>query len=116
MIHDESGNIRAYLQQAAEMHVTNMEIEYSVFQQQELAARELNRPFMLLKARVFPDGNQWCALYGENLQDGVCAFGDTPAQASHQFDIEWLNGKAKMPASEIFPGTYAGLDKLTIKG
>jgi hypothetical protein len=52
------------------------------------------RPFYLLRPKVFPDGNQWCALYGENLQEGVCAFGDTPAKASVQFDIEWLNAKA----------------------
>jgi hypothetical protein len=52
------------------------------------------RPFMLLRPRVFPDSNQWCALYGENIQEGVCAFGDTPAKAAAQFDIEWLNAKA----------------------
>jgi len=54
---------------------------------------EQKRPFMLLKPKLFPEGNQWCALYGENLQDGVCAFGDTPDAASKQFDIEWLNAK-----------------------
>ena len=52
------------------------------------------RPFMLLGPRVFPDGNQWCALYGENLQEGVAGFGDTPAKASVDFDIQWLNAKA----------------------
>jgi hypothetical protein len=56
------------------------------------------RPFFLLRPRVFPDGNQWCALYGDNLQEGVCAFGDTPAKAATQFDIEWLNAKAGPPA------------------
>jgi hypothetical protein len=49
---------------------------------------------MLLRPRVFPDGNQWCALYGENLQEGVAGFGDTPAKASVDFDIQWLNAKA----------------------
>ena len=56
--------------------------------------QEKSRPFMLLRPRIFPDGNQWCALYGDNLQDGVCAFGDTPAKAATQFDFEWLNAKA----------------------
>jgi len=60
----------------------------------EAVEYERARPFMLLKPRMFPDGNQWCALYGENLQEGVCAFGDTPAKAATQFDIEWLNAKA----------------------
>jgi len=58
-------------------------------------AIEMMRPFYLLKPKVFPDGDQWCALYGENLQEGVAAFGETPAKASTQFDIEWLNSKAK---------------------
>lgn len=52
------------------------------------------RPFMLLRPRMFPDGNQWCALYGDNLQEGVAGFGDTPEQASIQFDVQWRNEKA----------------------
>jgi hypothetical protein len=27
------------------------------------------------------DGNQWCALLGGNLQEGIAGFGDTPAEA-----------------------------------
>ena len=54
-------------------------------------ADELLRPFMLLKPRIYPDGNAWCALYGDNLQDGVAGFGDTPESAAVQFDINWLN-------------------------
>ena len=56
-------------------------------------AYQMQRPFMLLRPKMFPDGNQWCALYGENLQDGVCAFGDTPDTASINFDVSWLNQK-----------------------
>lgn len=55
---------------------------------------ERSRPIMLLRPRVFPDGDQWCALYGENLQEGVAGFGDTPAHAAADFDIQWLNAKA----------------------
>ena len=51
------------------------------------------RPFMILKPRVLPDGNQWCALYGDDLQTGVAGFGVTPDEASRQFDIEWLNAR-----------------------
>jgi hypothetical protein len=36
------------------------------------------------------DGNQWCALYGDNLQDGVCGFGDSPAAAMQDFDMAWV--------------------------
>lgn len=51
------------------------------------------RPFYLLRPTVTPDGNQWCCLYGDNLQSGVSAFGDTPDQASKNFDVAWLNQK-----------------------
>ena len=27
------------------------------------------------------DGDRWCALVGENVQVGVCGFGDTPLEA-----------------------------------
>jgi hypothetical protein len=61
---------------------------------------EMQRPFVLLRPRMFPEGNQWCALYGDNIHDGVCAFGDTPAQAAIQFDIEWLNAKTTQGAGK----------------
>lgn len=51
------------------------------------------RPFMLLRPRMYPDGNQWCALYGENIQEGVCGFGDTPELASYDFDKSWYGQK-----------------------
>ncbi len=34
-----------------------------------------------LEVKIYPDGNQVCALIGENLQDGHVAFGDNPYQA-----------------------------------
>lgn len=58
------------------------------------------RPFMLLRPKMFPDGNQWCALYGDNIQDGVCGFGDTPHQASVDFDIQWLNARIQRRDAE----------------
>lgn len=56
---------------------------------------DMNKPSIKLRPSVYPDGDQWCVLYGENLQHGVCAFGDTPEKAMQAFDAEWLNGKAK---------------------
>ena len=65
---------------------------------------DMRRPFVLLRPKMFIDGNQWCALYGENLQDGVAGFGDTPDAASWSFDIAWnesrialANAKAVQP-------------------
>ena|SRR3990167_4565077 len=53
------------------------------------AACEQRRPFVQLRPRVFLDGNQWCALYGENTQDGVAGFGDSPEYAAWNFDRAW---------------------------
>jgi hypothetical protein len=46
-------------------------------------------PHVIYKPKLFPDGNQWCALLGENPQEGVCGFGDTPAKAMYDFDVAW---------------------------
>lgn len=59
------------------------------------AALEYKRPCVLFRPTLSIDGNQWCALYGENRQDGVAGFGDTPYKAMIDFDIQWLNAKAK---------------------
>lgn len=46
-------------------------------------------PHVLMRPRLYPDGNQWCALYGDNLQEGVAGFGDTPELAGADFDKNW---------------------------
>lgn len=46
-------------------------------------------PSVLYRPRLFPDGNMWCALYGDNIQDGFAAFGRSPGDAMHQFDMTW---------------------------
>lgn len=51
---------------------------------------DLNRPHVIFKPKLSIDGNQWCALYGDNLQDGVAGFGDSPALAMSNFDSEWF--------------------------
>jgi len=54
------------------------------------AAAENMRPSVLFKPTLSIDGNQWCALYGDNLQDGVAGFGDSPDDAMRDFDYNWL--------------------------
>lgn len=60
------------------------------------AAAEHARPSAVFKPRLSIDGNQWCALYGDNLQDGVAGFGDSPSDAMWDFDKAW---GAKLPAN-----------------
>lgn len=46
-------------------------------------------PSVLYRPALSIDGNKWCALYGENLQDGVAGFGDSPAEAMSAFNRAW---------------------------
>lgn len=43
----------------------------------------------MLKPKVSIDGNKWCVLYGDNLQDGVAGFGDSPILAVYSFYKAW---------------------------
>lgn len=52
----------------------------------------MTRPHVLMRPSISIDGYQWCALYGENLQDGVAGFGDSPDKAMRDFDANWLKG------------------------
>lgn len=48
------------------------------------------KPSSIYEPRLFLDGNEWCALYGNNIQEGVVGFGETPALAFDDFDRNWL--------------------------
>ncbi len=53
------------------------------------AAEQQARPSVIHKPKIYIDGDQWCALYGDNLHDGVAGFGDSPEKAMLDFDINW---------------------------
>ncbi len=42
---------------------------------------------------AYKDGNSWCVLIGENIQEGICGFGETPKDAYVNF-LKELWGKA----------------------
>lgn len=54
------------------------------------AAGMLASPSAIYRPSIAIDGNKWCALYGDNLQEGVAGFGDSPAQAMADFDRNWF--------------------------
>ena len=62
------------------------------------AAAAYERPCVLWKPRLFIDGNQWCALFGENIQEGVVGFGDSPDEAMWAFDEAW---REKLPSTNL---------------
>lgn len=66
------------------------------------AASEYQRPSVVFKPKLFRDGDMWCALLGENLQEGVAGFGENPAKAMWAFDTAWLSptGSHVIPKQE----------------
>ncbi len=52
-------------------------------------AQLLEEPYALYRPRLFIDGDHWCALLGENLQEGVAGFGKSPATAARAFNKAW---------------------------
>jgi hypothetical protein len=73
---------------------------------EKLDAETTRNNYMLvamLKPVIEQDGDQWCVLYGENLQVGIAGFGDTPHKAVLAFNAEW-HKKAIVPT----PTTAAG--------
>lgn len=60
--------------------------------------QDLTAPHVRMRPKLFIDGNQWCALYGENIQDGVAGFGDSPDGACASFDMNWW--KSLKPAEK----------------
>ena len=53
-----------------------------------IEAKEMNL-VKLLNPKIFIDGKKWCVLYSENIQDGICGFGDTPRLAVYDFNKSW---------------------------
>jgi hypothetical protein len=47
---------------------------------------ETTKPSVLYKPELYIDGDKWCALYGINIQDGCCGFGNSPQEAMDNFD------------------------------
>lgn len=76
------------------------------------------RPHVIFTPKLFIDGNKWCALYGENLMEGIAGFGDTPREALIDYDYAFslLKSPEKAKPEEIFPGTLDALDNLGKQG
>lgn len=60
---------------------------------------EMARPSVLFRPSLSVDGDQWCALYGADLEIGVAGFGDSPDKAMRDFDARWNAALSKAAAS-----------------
>lgn len=75
-------------------------VEEERLDREQRLSHELLRPFRMMKTSISIDGNKWCVLYGENLQDGVAGFGDSPDLASRDFDKAWYASLEVRPRKE----------------
>lgn len=74
-----------------------------------------SRPSALYKPLLYRDEGHWCALYGQNLQEGIAGFGVTQEEALVDFDKQWCNPprvyksiiKYDRNAHHIAPGEYS---------
>ena len=48
-----------------------------------------------LKPKLSKDGNMWCFLWGDNLQEGIAGFGEHPFMAARDFVENFEGGKRK---------------------
>ena len=86
------GNISEAIRTA----ISEAGLSHAVHLAQEMIRATLanyERPSVLYRPTVVPDGTKWSALYGENLMKGVCGFGDTPREAMADFDNNWWKQK-----------------------
>lgn len=55
----------------------------------DILRQEMLRPSVLYQQslQVSIDGDMYCVLMGQNLQEGVAGFGETLLKALHDFDV-----------------------------
>lgn len=63
--------------------------QWNAAQEANITEQARRAPHVLMRPTVVPDGTMWCALYGENLMEGVAGFGETPEKAMEAFDKAW---------------------------
>lgn len=51
-------------------------------------------PIEMFKPKLSADGDQWCFLLGDNLQEGIAGFGDTVEEAAHAFSRAVMRDRA----------------------
>ena len=79
---EDSASVREYM--------TSTEIRRQQAAADDCArAEELRTPSNQYRPTLSIDGNQWCALYGANPQEGVAGFGKSPYLAYLDFDKQW---------------------------
>lgn len=70
-------------------HMAAQSIAHYAQQSFQQIADYMTEPSAVYKPSLSLDGDRWCALYGDNLQDGIAGFGDSPFAAMCDFNCAW---------------------------
>lgn len=109
-----NGNVGDVIRDVA-FHAFDISHSQAMIRDQFLCATwEMQRPSVLYRPTIGPDGDKWCALYGENIMEGVCGFGNTPAEAMTDFDKNWNQQKTPTAVrmAEGFNGVRSDLAEI----
>lgn len=68
-----------------------------VINQEYANALDMAHPHVYMRPKLFIDGGQYCALYGDDIHNGCAGFGDTAQLAMEDFDRQWYCTKAPKP-------------------
>jgi len=82
MTHEELLQVESSARQHNEVMLNQSRLAYTIEQE------ELGR-FNLLRPKIFIDGDQWCCLYGDDIQTGIAGFGSTPDKAIWDWNLQW---------------------------
>ena len=86
------------------MSDTHLDYQTSGINNQTAQEQQEFNLFAMLKPSIQKDGNQWCVLYGENLQVGLAGFGKSPHLAIMDFNNQWYKEiEAKPLVANITP-------------
>ena len=77
------------------MELTQHDYEAASARSQTAQEQQEFNLFAMLKPSIQIDGNQYCVLYGEDLQSGIAGFGDSPHMAVMDFNAQWYKALAK---------------------
>lgn len=97
--------IREILLDAPAQDLINKDLELEkalAWLEKQKEQKPISAEEVLVKAGLKPykDGNQWCILAGDNIQEGICGFGDTIEDALYEFLKEVLDLQKKQKPAE----------------
>lgn len=86
-----NGDVGAAVADAARSALGDLSyLRPAIVEEVAIACGEVRRPSVLFRPALSADGSMWCALYGEDLMNGIAGFGETAEEAMRAFDKAWL--------------------------